>query len=317
MSYTQLTQEQRYQIAALLQMEHSKSEIARVLNVHRSTISRELNRNRGQRGYRPKQAHQFALTRRKKATLRLGEADWEKIEAKIRADWSPEQISGRFAQTGVLRVSHEWIYQHIYADKRAGGDLWNHLRCQKKRRKRAGGRDRRGIIPDKVSIEVRPAIVDERSRLGDWEGDTIVGTEHKGAVLTLLERKSGYACLALLPRKEAAQVVVQTVRCLEPMPAVETLTVDNGKEFAGHLQIARQTGANVYFAHPYSSWERGTNENTNGLIRQYLSKKRRLDDVTEHELEQIMFRLNHRPRKRLNYRTPHEVLFGVSVALTT
>ena len=315
MKYSQLTQEQRYQIAALLKMEHSKDEIARVLEVDRSTIYREVKRNRGKRGYRPKQAHQLALARRAKTTARISPSDRLRIEDKLGQDWSPEQIAGRFRKDGLL-VSHERIYQHIYADKRTGGTLWQHLRCQKKRRKRAGGRDRRGLIPNRVSIDERPEIVDQRKRLGDWEGDTIIGAGHKGAVLTLVERKSGYTLMGQLPRKEAQRVAQQTVRLLKPMP-IKSLTVDNGKEFAMHQQIAAQTGAAIYFAHPYSSWERGTNENTNGLIRQYLPKNQPLDDVHEPELNQIMLKLNQRPRKRLDYQTPFEVLFEESVALTT
>jgi IS30 family transposase len=316
MKYSQLTQEQRYQIYALLKMEHSKAQIASVLGINRSTIYREVKRNRGDRGYRAQQAHRFAVARSKKTIPRLSSSDWTIIEEKLRHDWSPEQVAGRLRKEG-LQVSHEWIYQHIYADKQTGGDLWKHLRCQKKRRKRAGGRDRRGQIPDRTSIEERPEIVSERKRLGDWEGDTIIGAAHKGAVLTLVDRMSGYTLLGALPKKESERVVQQTTRLLKPIQAVESLTVDNGKEFAGHIQITEQTGAAVYFAHPYSSWERGTNENTNGLIRQYLPKIRRLDDVLEEELEQIMFRLNHRPRKRLDYQTPHEVFFPESVALGT
>ena len=315
MKYSQLTQEQRYQIAALLKMEHSKDEIARVLEVDRSTIYREVKRDRGKRGYRPKQAHQLALARRAKTTARISPSDRLRIEDKLGQDWSPEQIAGRFRKDGLL-VSHERIYQHIYADKRTGGTLWQHLRCQKKRRKRAGGRDRRGLIPNRVSIDERPEIVDQRKRLGDWEGDTIIGAGHKGAVLTLVERKSGYTLMGQLPRKEAQRVAQQTVRLLKPMP-IKSLTVDNGKEFAMHQQIAAQTGAAIYFAHPYSSWERGTNENTNGLIRQYLPKNQPLDDVHEPELNQIMLKLNQRPRKRLDYQTPFEVLFEESVALIT
>ena len=316
MTYTQLTQEQRYQIYALLKMEHSQSEIAKVIGVHRATVCREIKRNCGKRGYRPQQAHQFAQTRRKKVKTRIRAEDWVLVEENLRQDWSPEQISGRMQKAG-LRISHEHIYQYVYADKRVGGSLWTHLRCQKKRRKRAGGRDRRGIIPGRVSIEQRPEVVEERARLGDWEGDTIIGKRHKGALLTLVDRKSGYTLIGKLTKCEAHQVVEQSAKLFKSMPYVETLTVDNGKEFAGHAKITSQTGAAVYFAHPYASWERGTNENTNGLIRQYLPKKRRLDDVSEHELAEIMLRLNHRPRKRLDYQTPHEVLFGKSVALKT
>lgn len=316
MIYTQLTQEQRYQIYALLKMEHSQSEIAKAIGVHRATVCRELKRNCGKRGYRAQQAHQFAQTRRKKVKTRIRAEDWALVEENLRQDWSPEQISGRMQKAGI-RISHEHIYQYVYADKRVGGSLWTHLRCQKKRRKRAGGRDRRGIIPGRVSIEQRPKVAEKRARLGDWEGDTIIGQRHKGALLTMVDRKSGYTLIGKLTRCEAQQVVEQSAELLNPMPYVETLTVDNGKEFAGHARISAQTGAVVYFAHPYASWERGTNENTNGLIRQYLPKKRRLDDVAEHELAEIMLRLNHRPRKRLEYQTPHEVLFRQSVALTT
>lgn len=316
MTYTQLTQEQRYQISALLKTAQSQTKVAEVIGVHRSTVSRELKRNRGKRGYRPQQAQRKAESRHQKAKARIQRLVWELVEQRLRLDWSPEQISGRLKKSGYA-ISHEWIYQYIYADKKAGGDLYKHLRCQKKRRKRINSRDRRGIIPNRVSIDLRPGIVDERSRLGDWEGDTIVGARHKGAVLTLVERKSGYTLLGALPKREASQVEAQAVRLLQTVPYLKTLTVDNGKEFANHSQIAEQTGADVYFAHTYSSWERGTNENTNGLTRQYLPKKRRLDDVDELELLFIGHRLNHRPRKRLDFLTPHEVFFEGLVAVDT
>lgn len=316
MTYKQLTQEQRYQIYALLKTAHSQSEIAEVIGVHRSTICRELKRNHGTRGYRPQQAHRMAVSRKKKAIRRIGKGVWEQVEEKLRLELSPEQIAGRMRKEGCT-ISHEWIYQYIYADKQAGGDLWKHLRCQKKRRRRINGRDRRGMIPDRVSIDLRPEIVEERSRLGDWEGDTIVGARHKGAVLTMVDRKSGYTLLGALSKREANQVEAQAAWLLRAMPHVKTLTVDNGKEFANHSEIAEQTGADVYFAHPYSSWERGTNENTNGLIRQYLPKKRCLDDLDQSELDFIMHRLNHRPRKRLDFLTPHEVFFEELVAVDT
>lgn len=318
MSYKQLTQEQRYQIKALLKTRQSKPEIAAVVGVDRSTIYREIKRNRGQRGYRPKQAHHKALARRKgKAKRRITSQDWQRVEEKLREDWSPEQISGRLKETG-LAVSAEWIYLHVYADKRAGGDLWKHLRQQKKRRKRASGRDRRGKIPNRVGIEERPEIVEQRKRLGDWEGDTIIGKGHCGAVLTLVDRKSGYLLLGRLPKRSAERVAQQATRLLGSVPHQETLTLDNGKEFAKHEQIATQTGIEIYFARPYASWERGSNENTNGLIRQYLPKERRLDDLEDQELQAIMTTLNHRPRKRLDFRTPHEVFYAErSVALTS
>lgn len=318
MSYKQLTREQRYQIKALLKTGQSKPEIAAVVGVDRSTIYREIKRNRGQRGYRPKQAHHKALARRKsKAKRRIRPQDWQQVEEKLREDWSPEQISGRLKETG-LAISAEWIYLHVYADKRAGGDLWKHLRQQKKRRKRMSGRDRRGKIPNRVGIEERPEIVEQRKRLGDWEGDTIIGKGHRGAVLTLVDRKSGYLLLGGLPQRTAERVAQQATRLLGSVPHQETLTLDNGKEFAKHEQITTQTGIEIYFARPYASWERGSNENTNGLIRQYLPKERRLDDLEDQELQAIMAALNHRPRKRLDFRTPHEVFYDeCSVALTS
>lgn len=318
MNYKQLTREQRYQIIVLLKTEQSKSEIAELIGVHRATIYRELNRNQGKRGYRPNQAHQKAITRRKgKARRRITMKDWQRVEEKLGENWSPEQISGILKPSGIS-VSPEWIYQYVYADKRTGGDLWKHLRCQKKRRKRAGGQDRRGTIPNRVGIDQRPAIVETRKRLGDWEGDTIIGKGHRGAVLTLVERKSGYLLMGRLSKRSAEQVTAQATRLLSSVPHLKTLTLDNGKEFAEHEKIATQTGIAVYFASPYASWERGTNENTNGLIRQYLPKERRLDDLEEQELVDIMTALNHRPRKRLDFMTPHEVFFEEqSVAVTT
>jgi IS30 family transposase len=318
MNYAQLTREQRYQIIVLLKTEHSKTEIAELIGVHRATIYRELKRNRGKRGYRPKQADHKAITRRnRKVKRRITMEDWQQVEEKLRENWSPEQISGILKPRGIS-ISPEWIYQYVYTNKRAGGDLWKHLRCQKKRRKRAGDRDRRGQIPNRVGIDQRPAIVETRKRLGDWEGDTIIGKRHLGAVLTLVERKSGYLLMGRLPRRTAEQVAAQATQLLGSVPHRETLTLDNGKEFSEHEKIAMQTGVAVYFARPYASWERGTNENTNGLIRQYLPKKRCLDNLEEQEIQDIMLALNHRPRKRLDFRTPHEVFFEErSVAVTT
>ena len=316
MNYTHLTYEQRYQIKILLEIGKTQQEIAKAIKVHRSTISRELRRNRGGRGYRPKQAHQFAIHRRKANGFQIGPLQWKVAEALLKLDWSPEQISGTLNEIGV-RINHESIYLRIYADKRNGGSLWKNLRQQKKYRKRSSGRDRRGQIPDRVWIDKRPKDVEARKRLGDWEGDTIIGAKHKGAVLTLVDRKSGYTLMAPMEKREAKLVVLQAEKLFARMPYKKTLTVDNGKEFAKHKDIKDKAKIDVYFAHPYSSWERGTNENTNGLIRQYLPKIRRLDNVTENECKFIMNRLNNRPRKRLNWRTPHEVYYHECVALQT
>jgi IS30 family transposase len=317
MTYAQLTYEQRYQIKALLEMDHNQTQIAECLGVHKSTISREMRRNQGQRGYRPKQAHQIAIQRRKKTKKRIAARTWALVEEKMREDWSPEQISERLKKEDI-QISHEHIYQYIYTDKRTGGELWKHLRCQKKRRKRAGSNDRRGIIPDRVSIEERPEVVDARTRLGDWEVDLIVGKDRQGVVVTLTERKSRFTLLRKVLKKKADLVAEAIIELLNWVDHLKTITADNGKEFAKHLKISRQLCVDFFFAHPYSSWERGTNENTNGLIRQYLPKSRNLTTVTAKEEIMIMDRLNLRPRKCLDFMTPFEIFFGYhSVALVT
>ena len=315
MTYTQLAQGQRYQIYALKHIGNSQTKIAKFLGVHRSTVSRELKRNQGKKGYRPNQAHEFAVGRSKRKNFRIKPEQWKEVKERLEFDMSPEQISNDLKKDNI-KISHERIYQYIYADKRHGGDLHLHLRCQKTYRKRTGSYDRRGKIPNAVSIDERPKEVEKRERLGDWEGDTIVGNRHKGAVVTLVDRKSGYLLMGQLKKREALLAANMAILLLNSVPYVETLTVDNGKEFSKHEKIDEETGVDTYFAHPYSSWERGTNENTNGLIRQYLPKSRRLDNVRDDEIIFVMHRLNHRPRKRLGYRTPHEVFFeNQSVAL--
>jgi IS30 family transposase len=316
-TYTQLTQEQRYQISAMLKIGHNQTEIAEVIGKDKSTISRELRRNRGQRGYRPKQAHQKAMDRRQKAKPRIQEATWELIECKLQEDWSPEQISGWLKQNKAIQVSHERIYQYILADKRAGGELYKHLRCQKKRRKRYGSYDRRGKLPNRVSIEQRPEIVDQRQRIGDWEVDTILGKGRRQAIVTLTERKSRFALMRKVERRKAVLVSAAVIDLLQSVSdRLYTLTGDNGKEFAEHERIAQELGIDFFFAHPYAAWERGSNENMNGLIRQYIPKNRDLSSVTHEELLQIMNKLNHRPRKCLDFFSPFEVFYKHPVALT-
>ena len=318
MSYTQLTQEQRYQIHSLLKMEHNQTEIAECLGVHKSTVSRELRRNMGQRGYRPKQAHQKALSRRGHSRMRIMPERWAVVEAKIRLEWSPEQISDWLKRHLVIQISHEWIYQYILADKRAGGTLYRHLRCQKKRRKRYGSYDRRGKLPNRVSIEMRPAVVEQRQRIGDWEVDTIVGKGHRQAIVSLTERKSRLVLLRKVERRTADLVSEAVIDLLQPISEpLHTITADNGKEFAEHERISRELNTDFFFAHPFAAWERGTNENMNGLVRQYIPKNREFASITEHELLVITNRLNHRPRKCLDFMSPFEVFFEHSVALTS
>jgi IS30 family transposase len=317
-TYTQLTQAQRYQIYALRNTQHSLAEIATVIGVHKSSVSRELERNRGKRGYRPQQAQELALERRHKAVPRITAEVWALVERLLKQDWSPEQISGRLKKEQGICISHEWIYQYILADKRANGDLYKHLRCQKKRRKRYGTYDRRGKLPNCRSIEERPAIVNARKRLGDWEVDTIIGRKHKQAIVTLTERKSRFTFVSKVKRRTAQAVRRQVCRMLLPVKKkVHTLTSDHGKEFADHEQIAQMLELKFYFAHPYAAWERGTNENTNGLLRQYFPKKSDFQSVSNKTLERAMARLNFRPRKTLRFKTPFEVFYHSSVALTT
>jgi len=316
--YTQLTQEERYQIYILKKAEYSQAEIAGLLERDKSTISRELRRNRGLKGYRPQQAHNLAMTRRyDQARSRIGSEVWKFVDILIREEWSPEQIVGRVEMEQGVSISHEWIYQHVYANQRSGGDLYRFLRCQKVRRKRYGSYDRRGCIPNQVSIDERPAIVDSKRRFGDWEGDTVIGKGHRGALVTLVERKSLYTVIRSVLHKTAAAVRNAVVDGLSPyIDWVHTITYDNGREFADHEGMASDLDARIYFAHPYASWERGLNENTNGLIRQYFPKQRDLTTVTPCEIEKAMDKLNHRPRKSLGFRTPYEVFFNTRTSLT-
>ena len=312
MTYTHLTQTERYQIYALMKAGHTQSEIASILERSKSTISRELSRNCGQRGYRPKQAHCSSVERRSMNAWTIDDATWRFAQEKLLLQWSPEQISGHAA------ISPETVYQRVYADKRTGGLLWKNLRCQKQRKKRYGKTDRRGIIPNRRSIETRPAIVETRSRIGDWEADTIIGKNHRQAIVSLVERKTGFTLIHKVERKTAQAVSKAMTTLLNPYQSkVYTVTSDNGREFARHEEIAAALKADFYFAHPYASWERGTNENTNGLIRQYFPKNRDFTTITQQEIDTAMERLNNRPRKRLGYQTPNQVFFKSGVALHT
>jgi IS30 family transposase len=314
MKYTQLTQEERYQISALLKAGHNQTEIAMILGRHKSTISREVHRNKGLRGYRPQQAQRLTEERRQaKAKPRISDTMWGDVEALLRQDWSPEQITLWFKAECHTSVSHEWIYQYVLQDKAYGGNLYRHLRCQKQRRKRYGSYSRRGQLIGRVSIDERPAIVDSRARIGDWELDTIIGKGHQQAIVSLTERKSRYTLIKKVTRKTAQSVSDAIISLLLPVSdKVYTLTSDNGKEFARHQTIADKLNAKFYFAHPYASWERGLNENTNGLIRQYFPKNRDFKTITQKEINQAMDKLNNRPRKCLGIKTPNQVFLGIN-----
>jgi len=310
MNYTQLTQEQRYHISALQKAGHPQINIAGIVGVHKSTISREIARNSGERGYRPKQAHEFATEKRHNAEKHITFTPelQEMVTQKIMLDWSPEQISGYFELHVIGSISHERIYQFLLADKKSGGTLHTHLRHSgKKRKKRYGAKDRRGQIKNRVSIDERPKVVDKKERIGDWEGDTIIGAQQQKAIVTLVDRASKIVRIGRVATKHSDVVSEIIIGLLRPMKRLtHTVTFDNGKEFSGHKKIAKSLNADVYFAHPYSSWERGLNENTNGLIRQYIKKGSSFEGVTEKRIAFIEDRLNNRPRKSLGYYTPNE-----------
>lgn len=313
MSYNHLTQEERYLIHAHKTTGKSIPEISIILGRNKTSIYREISRNTGGRGYRPKQAHEMASERlnSKPKAIKMTSTLVTKIDDKIKLDWSPEQISGRLLKDDNISISHETIYQHILKDKQDGGDLYTHLRCQKKNRKRYGSKshDKRGQIKDKTSIEDRPQIVEEKTRKGDWEGDLVIGKNHQRALVTLVDRKTKKAKIAVVDSKEAVGVAKAVTKLLKNEVS-HTVTFDNGKEFAHHKKMARKTGAKIYFAHPYSSWERGLNENTNGLIRQYFPKGSCFQDITEDDVNRVEEILNNRPRKSLGYLTPNEVYTG-------
>ena len=310
-SYKHLTREERYTIERMRKEGYSQDSIATCLGRSESTISREVNRNSGGRGYRHKQAHRMANQRRYESRKRKKFTPWlqAKIEVHLREDLSPEQVSGLMRRRGEQTVSHERIYQHIYSDYDHGGELYLHLRqSRKKRRKRLGRKDRRGVIPNRVSIDERPASVDSKRYYGDWEADLIVGAGHQGAALTLAERKTKHCLIYPLEGKRSDEVMMAMIEALWPfIGRIRSITVDNGKEFSGHEAVSSALGTQVYFAHPYASWERGLNENTNGLIRQYLKKGDSLKGLTLEQCKRIEDKLNNRPRKTLGFVAPIEL----------
>jgi IS30 family transposase len=316
MTYTHLTREERYQIHALQGHGLKPAQIAKQLGRHRTTIAREVRRNTGRRGYRPAQADEMAGTRQtgRRNARQFSSAQWDFVAEYLRLSLSPEQVSGRLRCEKALSISHETIYCHIYQDKRRGGELARLLRCQKAKRKRYGsGRERRGTM-NGTCIEQRPHVVDRKMRIGDWEGDTVIGKGQQGALVTLVERKSRYTLARQVNAKQAGQVGNAVIELLRPhRVSCHTLTFDNGKEFSDHAFIESCLGAHVYFAHPYCSWERGLNENTNGLLRQYFPKHTNLKRVSQEAVSEAIDQLNHRPRKCLQYRTPHEVFYGLKL----
>lgn len=314
--YSQLNPSQRYQIGALHKAGHSQGFIANQLGISKSTISRELKRNSTTKGnYLPKLAQQFAADRVKDKNKRqvFSAAMKKFIDEKMDCcQWSPEQITGYCKANSIAMVSHEWIYQYVYKNMKQGGTLYQQLRTQHKRRKnRTHKKDRRGLILNRVSIHQRPAVVAERQRFGDWETDLIEGANHSSFALTLVERKSQFSMIIKTNDKQASTIQTKMINALAPYKMlVHTITSDNGKEFANHQYIAAKLQAHYFFADPYSSWQRGLNEYTNKLYRQYLPKKSNLNNYDTEYFLNITNKLNNRPRKLLGYKTPLQVFMA-------
>jgi len=305
MSYKQLIEGQRYQIEAYLREGLSYRKIGERLNVSHSTVSREVRRNR-LRGshYLPEVAHSKALKRRLQAAkYRLCETTVTFVEYGLSHKWSPEQIAGVGKLIGYA-VSHEWIYGYVQRDKLRGGKLFKHLR-HSRRKYRKGSSTKRVIIPNRVGIEHRPAAVDKKRRFGDWEVDTVLGKNGTGAIVSLVERKSRLYLIRKVSAKSAHEVRQAMIRMLwRYRRHVHTITADNGLEFCEHEHVAKVLKTNIYFANPYSSWERGLNENFNGLLRQYIKKGTDLRTVSDAQLKQIERAINLRPRKCLGFKQP-------------
>ena len=309
-----MTEEQRYDMSAMRRSRWKIELIAGALGKHRSTIYRELKRNRcrvtGNYAASIGQMHTNGRRRRSRRNRQFGKVDFERIEEMVRGDWSPEQIVGRSRQEGKAVMSHETIYKWIWADKKQGGTLWKHLRgARKQRRKRYGRYDSRGRLAGKTMIDKRPAVVERRGRIGDWEIDTVHG-RGKASVVTIVERKSGVVRIGKLNRATKKETLSRTVRLMwGEKERVKTITADNGSEFHNYKELETLLETKVYFATPHHAWERGTNENTNGLIRQYMPKGSNLSFISQAACERVAEILNNRPRKRLGFKTPNEVYY--------
>ena len=326
MSYTHITSDERDMLQVLRDRDLDMDIVARMLCRHPSSLYREIDRNSSHGLYISGKADNRACKRRESnrpSPVLENKPLIKCVEKLLREDCSPDEIVGRIKleqQHPGWHICYETIYKHIYSEARKGNDLRSHLRQGRKtRRKRSLKKDRRGIIPDRVFIDSRPSIVELKSRRGDWEGDTIEGARKEGYVATWVDRSKKYLVAYTLSHKTAQALVDGAKKAFRKIPKKyrKTFTVDNGKEFAMHKALSQQLGGKVYFAHPYHSWERGLNENTNGLLRQYLPKNRSLADLTENELAKIVNKLNNRPRKSLGYLSPREAFFGLPLALQT
>lgn len=314
MKKSHLTLEQRYEIQHQNEAGKSQTEIASQIGKHKSVVCRELQRNSNNMGrYKARYAHDVSqirkerLKRRRKLTV---EMEREIKKSLAQEQWSPEQIKGRSQKEGRQMVSHERIYQLIRKDKQQGGELYKHTRHRLKHRKRPVG-VKKIVIKDKVSIDQRPAIINDKMRFGDWEIDTIVGQGNKGAIVTIVERQTGFLFMKKLPRGKVAKGLANAVvDMLMPYKnVIHSITSDNGTEFASHKLIAEKLNSDFFFAHPYSCWERGLNEYTNKLIRQYIPKKQSFDNYNDQYIKDIQHKINQRPRKKLQFNNPKHVFY--------
>lgn len=315
MKYHQITSEERYTISTLRKQGYNSEKIARYLGRHRSSIYREIKRNLCNDGaYRHLKAGKRTRGRRSRSrrNQRFTSFDFEIVKGLLHEKWSPEQISGYLKENKVFSINHETIYRYIWQDKKKGGTLYLHLRCSgKQKRKRYGAYDSRGRLANKRHISERPQEVESRRCFGHWEIDTVAGKGSKDCIVTLVERKSGFVQIGKLKNRTAKELTQRTTRLMSLMPhCFKTITADNGTEFHEYKKIEKRTGVPFYFATPYHSWERGSNENANGLIRQYLPKGMDMAKINQHHCNYIADKLNSRPRKRHNYKTPWEVLHG-------
>ena len=308
MNYTHLSLGERYQIYALIGAEHSIKFIADALCRSPSTISREIRRNKSLRGYRAKHANNKACDRRSNNATTIVTNIWAWVTDKLKENWSPQQIAGVHGS-----ISHMSIYRYIWTNKLKGGRLWQCLRRKAKPYRQRLTAETRGRINDRVSIHERPCIVDARTRIGDWEADTVIGQHHKQAIVTLVERKTGLLKMKRVDNKTAQQVSQAMIELLAPVRLqVKTITSDNGKEFAQHKKVKQKLFSSFFFADAYASWQRGTNENTNGLIREYLPKGCDFRQVSDNEMQDIENKLNNRPRKRLGFKTPMQAFYNIN-----
>ena len=318
--FKHLTQQQRYHIEAYKKAGYGNSEIAKDLGVHPSTIGRELKRNSSpiRQRYGAKVAHEISSLRKSinsRANKKFKNDLEDLVVRYIERDWSPEQVSATLRIKHGLSLSFVRIYQHIESDRQNGGVLHTHLRFYGKKRRAKYDKKSKVRIKERVSISERPSIVDEKTRIGDFEIDTIIGKGKQGAITTIVDRASAFVKISIPTSKRAEDIESETTRLMLPYKkTTHTITSDNGLEFANHKAIANTLDCEYYFCHPYSSWERGLNEYTNGLIRQYFPKGSSFTDITPEKIQEVENKLNHRPRKTLDWRTPYEVFYGLEKA---